>query len=139
MKPITTALLVIQPGPLRNSLKSFLSTFPAIEVLAEARDMSVLWRLGRELRPDLIVIEAGLPGYGLDQERQLAVILKRLKDELPAARCLVLVENAEQHQAAEAAGADIVIFKGYRAPELVHCIEELLAPPAALADSAGAN
>ena len=121
MTHITIALLVAQPGPLRNSLQAVLNALPEIEVVAEARDVAIINQASDGLQPDIILIEV----EGADEPVTTAV--QQVKRSWPSARCILLVETAQQQQAAEIAGSDVVLFKGCRAPQLVNHIEVLLA------------
>lgn len=113
-------LIVVKPGPLRNSLQALMTTIPQIEVVAETKDLSTLFRMGSKVRPDLVLIEADLVGTDLQKG------LRGLQKACPQAQCIVLVENDEQRRMAESSGVDAVIFKGFRAAKLMKLIERLL-------------
>jgi DNA-binding NarL/FixJ family response regulator len=121
---VTIALILTRPGPLQHSLKTLLATLPEIEIVAEARDLSTLQRLGHEMQPDLILIEAGMPGNGLHET------LGQIRREWKETRSIVLVETAEQEALATAAGANLVLFKGHRATKLIGLVKGLLAEKA---------
>lgn len=114
------ALIIAKPGPLRNSLFSLMNTLPQIEIVAECRDMPALLRMGSKIHPDLLIMETDMPGNHVHES------LKHLNTEWPATRTVVLVDNAAQQQEAESAGADVVLFKGYRAAGLLGIVENLL-------------
>jgi DNA-binding NarL/FixJ family response regulator len=118
---VTIALILTRPGPLQHSLKTLLATLPEIEIVAEARELSTLRRLGRELQPDLILLEAGLPGDELHET------IQQIRREWKHTRSIVLVETAKQEATAVAAGANVVLFTGHRATKLVRLINGLLA------------
>lgn len=120
MSQATIALVIAQPGPLRNSLMTLLSTLPKIEIVAEANDFSMLNRIGTDWQPDLIVLEACAPVNGLPKA------LEQINRTWTRTRAIVLVDTKEQHQQAVAAGADAVLMKGFRADRLVEIIEMLL-------------
>ncbi len=119
MKNVTMALIVAQPGHLRNSLQTLLTTLPEIEIIAEMRDMSTLLRMGPSLRPDLVLIEA-------NANNCLTAVVQQIKQEWLNTRCVVLVDSGSQMETAVAAGADLILFKGCRAAELINQIEALL-------------
>ena len=100
---------------------TLMTTVPQIEVVAETKDLSTLFRMGSKVRPDLVLIEADLVGAELQEA------LHNLQKAYPQARFIVLVENDEQRQAAESTGVDAVIFKGIRAAKLMKIVEGLLA------------
>ena len=119
-KRVTLALVVARPGPLRNSLLALMTTMPQIEILAETTDPSALRRMGAGMQPDVVLLDASLP------EDQVWAALGRIKAEWSQTRSIVLVEDSQQQQKAQAAGADVVLFKGYPAAKLIAAIEGLL-------------
>ena len=119
---VTLALIVASPGPLRNSLQSLMTTIPQIEILAETSDPSALLRMGAGIQPDVVLLDASLP------EEQVWAALRQIKEEWCHTRSIVLVEDSQQQQEMEAAGADVALLKGYPAAKLIAAIEELLLP-----------
>jgi DNA-binding NarL/FixJ family response regulator len=119
-KQVTLALIVARPGPLRNSLQSLMTTMPQIEILAETSDPSALLRMGAGIQPDVVLLDASLP------EEQVWAALRQIKEEWCRTRSIALVEDSQQQQEIEAAGADIALLKGYPAAKLIAAIEELL-------------
>ncbi len=119
MKKVSMALIVAQPGSLRNSLQTLLTTLPSIEIIAETRDMSTLLRMGNSFQPDLVLIET-------NAGNNLFVVVQQIKKAWLNTRCVVLVDSKEQKETAIAAGADLTLFKGCRATDLINQIEGLL-------------
>jgi DNA-binding NarL/FixJ family response regulator len=119
-RQVTLAIIVGRPGPLRNSLQTLMTTMPQIEILAETSDPSALLRMGAEIRPNVVLLDASLP------EKQVWAALQQIKEEWCQTRSIVLVENSQQQQNAQAAGADLVLPKGYPAARLIDAIERLL-------------
>lgn len=115
------ALIVAKPGPLRNSLFSLMTTLPEFDLVAESRDMASVQRMGAQIQPDLVVIEPALP------ENHLQETIRFIKSEWAASRTVILVEDVSQQQQAEEAGADVVLFKGFRAASLIDIVEDLFA------------
>jgi DNA-binding NarL/FixJ family response regulator len=120
MKETTLVLIVARPGPLRNSLQTLLTTMPEIEIVAEARDVIALLKMGPELQPDLVMIDATYV------KNRLQEVLIQLHRKWPAVRCIVLVETKVEQNMAETAGANAVLFKGYRATDLIRLIQDKL-------------
>jgi len=120
MSHATLALVIAQPGPLRNSLLTLLSTLPEIEIVAEAKTLTSLQHAGEELQPDLILIEAGPALNGLPEA------LHHFKQRWTHTRTIVLVETREHEETAVAAGADVVLLKGFRATRLIEQIQSLI-------------
>ena len=119
-KQFTIALIVARPGPLLNSLQALMTTIPQIEMLAETNDPSVLLRMEAAMQPDLVLLDASFPGD------EIWPALRQIKAEWSQTWSIVLVEDTRQQQQAEAAGADLVLLKGFRAAKLVAAIEGLL-------------
>ena len=119
-KQVTLALIVARPGPLRLSLQALMTTMPQIEILAETSDPSALLRMGAEIQPDVVLLDANLP------EEQVWAALRQIKQEWCQTRSIVLVEDSQQQQKAQAAGADVALLKGYPAAKLIATIEGLL-------------
>lgn len=92
-----------------------------IDLTAECKDLSALMSLGGQIKPDLILMEADFA------EGQLALIIDFIKREWPSSRSMILVDEVDQQQEAREAGADVVLFKGYRAAGLVWNMKDLLA------------
>jgi DNA-binding NarL/FixJ family response regulator len=119
-KQVTLALIVARPGPLRNGLQALMTTMPQIEILAETTDPSALRRMGAGMQPDVVLLDASLP------EDQVWAALGRIKAEWSQTRSIVLVEDSQQQQKAQAAGADVVLIQGTPAGQLIAAIEGLL-------------
>jgi DNA-binding NarL/FixJ family response regulator len=119
-KQVTLALIVARPGPLRNGLQALMTTMPQIEILAETTDPSALRRMGAGMQPDVVLLDVSLP------EDQVWAALGRIKAEWSQTRSIVLVEDSQQQQKAQAAGADVVLIQGTPAGQLIAAIEGLL-------------
>ena len=119
-KQTKLAIIVAKPGHLRDGVQSLLRTLPEIEIIAEIKSASVLLKMGSEMQPDLILLDASLFG-----ENILKAITK-INEQWPHTQCVVLVEDSQHHQSAYDAGADLVVQQGFPATKLVAAIEELL-------------
>ena len=119
-RQVTLALIVARPGPLRNGLQALMTTMPQIEILAETTDPSALRRMGAGMQPDVVLLDTSLP------EDQVWAALGQIKAEWSHTRSIVLVEDSQQKQKAQAAGADVVLIQGYPAAKLIAAIEGLL-------------
>jgi DNA-binding NarL/FixJ family response regulator len=97
-----------------------MTTMPQIEILAETSDPSALLRMGTEIQPHVVLLDADLP------EEQVCGALQQIKEEWSQTRSIVLVEDSRQQLEVEAAGADVALIKGYRATKLIETIERLL-------------
>lgn len=118
------ALIVAKPGPLRDSLQSFLLTLPQIETASLADDAPSALRAVTEHSPALVLVDANLP------EGEALVALRQIKAESSQSRILVLADDIQQQQDAAAAGADAVFVIGFPAASLLESIERLLSEQA---------
>ena len=127
------ALVIAQPGSLRNSLMTLLSTMPEIEIVAEVKDLSTLKRISHKWQPDLIVLDA------TSAESGLPAALQQIKKVWGRSQAIILVDSVKQEQIAQAAGFEAVFMKGSRIALLIDIIENLLpvATRAGLNDKAG--
>ena len=87
-----------------------------IYVVGEARDGYEAVRLVKAFLPEVVVIDACMPGMdGLEATRLI-------KKEWPDVRVIVLTMYADQRQAAVDAGADAFLLKGCLAETLFEAI-----------------
>jgi DNA-binding NarL/FixJ family response regulator len=95
-------VLVADDFPLiREGMVRSLEQDPAIEVVGQACDGEEALRLAHELTPDVVVLDMRMPGLGG------AVVLERLRSEMPDVRVLVVTasESPERLLDAVAGGA----------------------------------
>jgi DNA-binding NarL/FixJ family response regulator len=124
-KHLTPALIVAKPGSLHDGLLALLTAIPQLDVVGEADDADLALQMVAKRRPELVLMDADLP------QDEAWEVLGKIKTEWPAMQCVVLAGDVQQRQAAEAAGADIVLLKGIPAAKLIASIEALClkAPP----------
>ena len=109
-------VLVAEDHPLvREGVIRALERDPGIEVIGEADNGITAMELARQLKPDVMVLDLRMPGLGG------AVVLERLRAELPEIRALVMTanESPESLLDAVAAGAAGYLSKSLGAAELV--------------------
>ncbi len=114
------ALIIAKPGALRNSLFSLLSTVPQIDAIAGSVGMPSASSMSAQMRPNLVLLESDLPGG------QVGKTLAEIHRDWAKTRTVVLVDNIAQMQEAEMAGANAVLYKGFRAAGLMKIVEDLL-------------
>ena len=114
---VTLALIVAQPGPLRDSLQALLATMPQIEIVAEANAPSALVRMSDRIQPDVVLLDASVPGNDVWHA------LREIRGWWACARTIVLVENSAQQAQAKEAGADVALFKGFPAARLAAIVQ----------------
>lgn len=105
-------------GILRAGLKSFLSADPNMQVIGEANSGAEALRLARELKPNIAIMDIGMPGNeGLDATRQLI-------QEFPDTRVIMLTmhEDGALLQESLRAGASGYIIKRAVEAELIDAI-----------------
>jgi DNA-binding NarL/FixJ family response regulator len=120
MSKITLALVVTQPGHLWNGLQSLLRTVSQIEIIAETQDPAVLMKIGTEMQPELVLLDADL----FDEDAWTAI--RKMKEDLSQTKCVAMVDDDQQRKCAQEAGVDLVLPKGFPAHELIALIENLI-------------
>ena len=113
-------LIVAKPGPLRDSLRFFLLTLPQVEMVKVVEDVPSALGIISARGPGLVLIDTSL---SCDE---VLTALRRIKAEGSQIRFLVLADDRRQQEEAKAAGADIVLFKGFPAAKLFGVIEDLV-------------
>ena len=118
----TLALIASRPGPLLDSLVALMTTMDQVNAVLIAEDGASALRMIAQHRPALVVIETDLP---TDEGH---VLLREIRARWPQTRCIALVEDIEQQQEAESAGADEALIVGFPPARFIAAIEELLSP-----------
>lgn len=118
-----SALIIAQPGPLRDGLHALVGTMPQIGTVNVSGDVESSLGLRFNRCPSLVLLDAHL------NEDNVWLAVRRVKRKWPQARTIVLAGTVEQQEAAEAAGADVVLLEGFPAGRLVAAIVKLLPQP----------
>ena len=116
-------LIVDDFEPWRRFLSSFLQQDPAWQIICEASDGLEAIEKSRELQPDLIVLDIGLPKLnGIEVARQIRQIS-------PRSRILFLSENCSPAvvRAALSAGGGGYVVKSDAASDLFVALEAVIA------------
>ena len=119
----------------RDGLKRILAATSDLEVVAEAADGDELLRLVKADDYDVAVVDMSMPGLaGI-------ALIKRLKDEKPKLRILVLSMHGEQQYAARAlkAGASGYLNKDSAAEMLVGALRKIAGGGMHIGEAAAAS
>jgi DNA-binding NarL/FixJ family response regulator len=93
-------VLVAEDHPLvREGVIRALERDPGIEIVGEADNGITAMELARQLKPDVMVLDLRMPGLGG------AVVLERLRSELPEIRALVMTANESPESLLDAVAA----------------------------------
>ena len=116
---MATRILIADDHPvLRSGLRILLAADPDLEVVGEAGTGEETLRLAEELRPDVVLLDIGMPGEsGIETVR-------RLKAKLPALKVLFLTMHEEEGMLLEAlnAGGDGYVIKRADEAEIIQAI-----------------
>lgn len=112
-----SALLLGQPGPLRNSLLVVLRSIPVLTVLTVNEIKQPDWKT--EMVPAVVLLDFTPPDDG--SVAAIRWIKKRWQQTL----LVILVQHDHQKRWALQAGADYVLFKGLPAHRLADDMEQL--------------
>lgn len=114
------ALIVTGPGSLQKGLVAMITTMPQIQAVLVTEEASAALRMIADHRPALVLLDMVLPGNGA------GTVLKEIRTSWPSTRCIILADDIRHQQEAEAAGADVVLIKGFTAATFLVTVEGLL-------------
>jgi ribosomal protein S18 acetylase RimI-like enzyme/CheY-like chemotaxis protein len=115
-----SALIVARSAQFRESLVVLMRAIPQIGSLEQADSISAALSEPTGEAPDLILCDFEAV------QNEMVETLDRVKAQWSNSRCVVLVDDEGARQAAEAAGADVVLTKGVLAARLLETVERLL-------------
>jgi DNA-binding NarL/FixJ family response regulator len=106
----------------RQQIRSILETRPELRVIAEVADGLEAVQEAKELKPDLILLDIGLPNLdGLEAA-------SRIRQVAPDAAIIFVTQNSDEEmvQAALTSGAQGYVLKAKASSELLPAIEQAL-------------
>lgn len=112
-------LIADHDAAISHGLRSILAAFQDIEVVGEADDGSTAVARVQELLPDVVLIDARLPGY------DGAAATRQIKHLVPGTKVLFLAMYAAYFQTGIAAGADDCLLKDCDRQELLNAVRKL--------------
>lgn len=113
-------ILIVEDDPLMQlGLEQALSTHGEFEIVGQAADGSTGVKMALDLKPDLIIMDIGLPG--LDG----IAATKEIKEKLPQIRVVILTSHTLEIEviASLSSGADAYCIKGSSLERLLAAIE----------------
>lgn len=125
---IATVLLADDHPVVRQALKNELEKEPGFKVVAEAADGEEAVKLARELRPEVVVMDIGMPKLnGIQATRQIKMISPET-----LVMVLTIYDDVEHVFAIFESGADGYLTKGVLVKDIVQAIRSLIAREAVL-------
>ena len=118
----TRVLVVDDYEPWHRFVTAALRSHPEFEIIGQASDGAEAVRQARDLQPDLILLDIGMPTInGIEAAR-------RIRECTPQSKILVVSENRSSEIAQEAleAGAGGYVIKSDAASELLPAIKAVL-------------
>jgi two-component system response regulator NreC len=103
----------------RSGLKLLLTSEPAFEVIAEAKDGAEAVDLVMQLEPDVVLMDIGMPGINGYEATQ------QIKEQRPNVNVLVLTMHRSEEYFFKMldAGASGYVLKGAETDELIHAVK----------------
>jgi DNA-binding NarL/FixJ family response regulator len=110
---------------MRDGLHALVTAMPQIDAVQGVDDLASALAMAFDYAPALVMLESN------PSSKDVWTTTRRVKARWPAARCICLVNDVQQRQEAEAAGADVVLLQGFPAGRLVAAVVRLLPQPVA--------
>jgi DNA-binding NarL/FixJ family response regulator len=114
-------LMVEDHKLLRVGLKAIFEEYPNLEVIGEAEDGVTAVKLAKELNPDIILMDIGLPIMDGIEATQ------KIKETNPDIRVIILTSHSDENEVMQslAAGANAYAMKDIKTEYLIMVIESV--------------
>lgn len=114
------ALIVANPGRIRDGLRTLLRATPRIKTVFQADDGPSALEIITEYHPALVLLDSKLANNDIQS------VSRHIRTESPQTRCIILVDHARQQWMAKVADADSVLPIGCPAGEFFATVEGVL-------------
>ena len=110
-------IIVVAPdGVLRTSIVSLLRAIPAVCIVAQTSQTTMLADMVCALCADVLMLDADLCGASAE------ALVRQLCERRPALNIIVCSDNLRQLEQLRVAGAHHVLLKGFRSANLVKAV-----------------
>ncbi len=113
-------LVIGRPSRFRDSLHLLLASMSLIEKIHLTDDIESTLKM--DAAPTVVIVDVDVEVGDLC----LPTAVNQIKTAWPQARLVVLVEDELEFQAAQAAGGDVLLRKGFPAAKFIEAVETLL-------------
>jgi len=120
MNSHVSALVIASSYQLRDGLQVLLAAIPTIDRVSQADDVASALAMGANHSPALVLLDCDL------SDQELLATLRKLKGKWPRTKCIVVVDDERNHEAAKAAGADVILTQGVLASKFYATVEAVL-------------
>lgn len=111
-------IVVSAPGAMQASLRAVLKGEETVEVFGCVGGGLSASALIREQQPDVVLIDSNL------SEDEMLALVRKIKDETPDIRCVVLTDTRRRERQAQIAGADVVLSQGRGVDEIIKVLND---------------
>ena len=119
-----SALIVAQPGRLRDGMQALMRAVPRIKYVNQVDDGPSAVTEIAEHTPSLVLLDTDLPDDAAWKT------LQQIKTGWPEILCILIAGTDWQRKEAKASGADAVLVKGFTLATLAETIAQLVPPTA---------